>query len=162
MDYEVKQQDLTWYYAPDVNDVLAFGQDRGWTIKQIEGEGTLKEPVVHNGMIYIPREVDSSKIPEYAQERLTELQAYFPIQQVLIGHELVSPGVRTVFRPQVRFIAAAIAILAAVLMLSFTMATVAPVLLLLLAATGVAVAVDPQLIVVTETGEWICIAAWYE
>jgi hypothetical protein len=90
------------------------------------------------------------------------MQAYFPIQQVLIGHELLAPVVRTVYRPQVRFLAAAIAILAAALLLSFTLATVAPVLLLLLAATGVAVAVDPQLVVVTDTGEWICLAAWYE
>jgi hypothetical protein len=68
LDYEVKQ-DLTWYYAPDVNDVLAFGQDRGWTIKQIEGEGTIEGPVVRNGMTYLPMEMDSSKIPEYALER---------------------------------------------------------------------------------------------
>ena len=178
---ETKKEMVWTVYNPDeVSDtdkVLALARKHGWEEVRVCGKGKmLTSPKVVDGWTIIPIIHDNSTIPDTAWQRVRTIKAAgIPYKGLIIGHEpkpetsgekqsndwnnlgkLILILAAIVAVPVV--VVAGLAILAALLIGAVILALP----LLILAAPLALIAVDPVMIMVMESGEYVEIYWWNE
>jgi hypothetical protein len=157
------------------DEVVDFGRRRRWPLSKKPYSGTIEGTVRHGVLEYRALQPDDT-IPAAVQERLDAIRAEFAVKQVLIGHETeptsvdkfeaalvrVAEATKTTVRAVLAVVGLALVVITAI---SAIAAVVAAGVLTVGTAT-VAVAADPELIVVLddpeEDGPWVLCGRWYD
>ncbi len=179
--------DMVWYVPPSMRaaetrkpvqtaqQVIDYFARKGVTVFSIKSAGVLDSPLERNGWKYVPLNQDNLILPNEAQKRKAETERNFTVRQWIVGHEQKSSypvqvekekvlAIQRTVRRAVLGVASAVAtvvaIVVAVSALVVLVSALGTVLMagLVLMALGVA---DPQLIAVTESGEWVVVSSFF-
>lgn len=145
-----------------VSHALRVGKENNMEFHVLPRLGVIDKQVVMNGWRFLPRQMDDSPIPTWADKRVKVLRdSGVTILQEIVGHNMQEEEEKEKKQEELEEkrekSAAAIMTIAGVI----GFIVYAAIALFILALQAILTA-DPALIVVMEDGTWIAVAEWDE